>query len=125
MTIMKCNTGSQLQKKLKKASKPAAVTIIPKKEMRAGRRKPVCYVPMLQPTMRGLQKRDSETSGRKTTRSVWVRCLECTHKLHRIQRVVGVQKSKLRLPANWRRLTQKLRDNFLIIFFKFKKKIEL
>ena len=31
---------------------------------------------MLQPTMRALHKRDSETSGRKTTRSVWVRCLE-------------------------------------------------
>ena len=45
---------------------------------------------MLQPTLRGLHTRDSKTSGRKTTRSVWVRCLECTRKLHRFQRVVGL-----------------------------------
>ena len=40
--------------------------------------------------MRELHKRDSETSGRKATRSVWVRCLESTRKLHRFQRGFGL-----------------------------------
>ena len=39
--------------------------------------------------MRNAQDR-RKTSRGEVTRSVWVRCLECTRKLHRFQRIVGL-----------------------------------